>query len=155
MNVNFLKAHVKGLVFCFALALVVGCSKEEPAPLPDLPKIEVPEGLIGLYSGRLPCDNCKARMVRMVLAEDSTVSFVQTFVTDTMKTDSLRGKFTVDSGKVSIEVENGIHLKFLVEKSGALSMLTGAGTVYEDEDGMKADLIRIYNVPKVKEGGKL
>ena len=155
MNVNFLKAHVKGLVFCFALALVVGCSKEEPAPLPDLPKIEVPEGLIGLYSGRLPCDNCKARMVRMVLAEDSTVSFVQTFVTDTMKTDSLRGKFTVDSGKVSIEVENGIHLKFLVEKSGALYMLTGAGTVYEDEDGMKADLIRIYNVPKVKEGGKL
>lgn len=153
MNMKFLMDRAKGLVFCFALTLVVGCSKEEPAPLPDLPKVEVPEGLVGLYSGRLPCDNCKARMVRMVLSEDSTVSFVQTFVTDTMKTDSLKGKFSLDSGKVTIDIENGPQMKFLVEKSGSLSMLTGSGTMYVDQDSMKADLIRIYNVPKGKEGG--
>ena len=138
---------------CMGLFLA-GCSKDEPAPLPELPKVEVPEGLVGLYSGRLPCENCKARVVRMELAEDSTVLFVQTLVADTMKTDSLKGKFSVASGKVTVELEGAPHLIFLIESSGALSMLTGAGTVYEDENGMKADLIRIYNVPKSKEGDK-
>lgn len=135
---------------CMGLFLA-GCNKEEPAPLLDLPKVEIPEGLVGLYSGRLPCENCKARVVRMELAEDSTVLFVQTLVADTMKTDSLKGRFSVSSGKVSIELDGAPRLIFLVEGSGALSMLTGAGTVYEDENGMKADLIRIYSVPKGKE----
>lgn len=154
MNVNILKNLFRGLVFCLAFTLLVGCSKEEPAPLPDLPKVELPKGLAGLYSGRLPCENCKVRMVQMTLAEDSTLVFKQTIRTDTMKTDSLKGKYSFSDGKVSVEIEDGTHLNFLVEKSGALSMLTGAGTVYVDENGMKADLIRIYNMPKGKEGGK-
>jgi len=153
MNLNFIKDLSKGLVFCVAFALVAGCSKEEPAPLPDLPKVELPGGLVGLYSGRLPCENCKARMVRMELQEDSSVVFEESILTDAVKTDTIKGRFSHESGKVSIELENKTRLKFLVEKSGALSMLTGAGTVYEDEDGMKADLIRIYNKPKTKEGG--
>ena len=68
----------------------VGCSKEEPKPLPPLEKVALPESVIGMYSGKLPCDNCKARMVRLVLAEDSSVSAVQTVVTDSMKTDTLK-----------------------------------------------------------------
>ncbi|MBR4916572.1 MAG: copper resistance protein NlpE N-terminal domain-containing protein [Fibrobacter sp.] len=134
------------------LGLFFACSKEESAPLPELPKVEIPEGLVGLYSGRLPCENCKMRGVRMELAEDSSLLFVQTLVTDTAKVDSLKGKYSFSDGKVSVVLDDGLHLNFVVDKYGALSMLTGAGTVYEDENGMKADLIKIFNVPKKKEG---
>ena len=68
--------------------LLVGCSKEEPAPLPALKPVELPKNTAGLYSGRLPCDECKMRMIRMELAEDSSATLVQTVVTDTMKTDT-------------------------------------------------------------------
>ena len=137
MEKSFLKSLVKGLLLGCALCVpFTACSKEEPAPLPDLPKVEIPEGLPGLYSGRLPCENCKARGVRMELAEDSTLLFIQTIITDTVK------------------VDDGLHLNFAVEKYGALSMLTGAGTVYLDENGMKADLIKIITAPKKKEGEK-
>ena len=88
----------------------------------------------------------------MELAEDSTLLFIQTLVTDTIKVDSIKGKYSFNSGKVSVVLDDGLHLKFAVEKYGALSMLTGAGTVYLDENGMKADLIRIITVPKKKEG---
>lgn len=136
---------------CMGL-LLAGCSKEEPAPLPELPKVEIPETLVGLYSGRLPCENCKARGVRMELAEDSTLLFVQTLMTDTVKVDSLRGKYSFGDGKVSVVLDDGLRLNFAVDKYGALSMLTGAGTVYLDENGMKADLIKIITAPKKKEG---
>ena len=153
MENRFLKSLTKGLFLGFALSVCfVACSKEEPAPLPDLPKVEIPEALPGLYSGRLPCENCKARGVRMELAEDSTLLFVQTLVTDTAKVDTLKGKYSFNDGKVAVVLDDGQHLNFVVDKYGALSMLTGAGTVYLDENGMKADLIRILNAPKKKEG---
>ena len=128
--------------------MLAGCSQEEKsAPLPDLPKVELPEGVVGKYVGRLPCDNCKARVVRMELLADSNVTVEQTFVTDTMKTDSLTGKFTMDSGRVVVTFPEGNHWRFQIEKSGSLSMLTAKGTVYVDENGMKADLIRILKIP--------
>ena len=155
MEKRFLKSLVKGLLLGCALCVpFAACSKEEPAPLPDLPKVEIPEGLPGLYSGRLPCENCKARGVRMELAEDSTLLFIQTIITDTAKVDSLKGKYSFSDGKVAVVLDDGLHLNFAVEKYGALSMLTGAGTVYLDENGMKADLIKIITAPKKKEGEK-
>lgn len=136
---------------CMGLFLA-GCEKEaeKPAALPELPKVEIPEGVVGFYAGRLPCDNCKMKMVRMELLADSSVSVVQSIMTDSVKTDTLAGKFAMDSGKVAVTLSEGTHWKFQVEKSGALSLLTGAGTVYQDENGMKVDLIRILNVPSKK-----
>ena len=125
------------------------CSQEEKnAPLPDLPKVELPKGLAGLYVGRLPCDNCKARMVRMEIAEDSSVSVVETVILDTAKADSLKGRFSQVEGKVVVALDNGAKWNFQVGNSGALSLLTGTGEVYRDENGMPADLIRIINKPK-------
>lgn len=135
----------------FSLSLLAGCTEEEkPAPLPELPKVELPEGLVGLYVGRLPCDNCKARLVRLELAEDSTVTAVETVHTNTAKVDTLKGKFSAAEGKVSVVLDNGAKWNFQVGNSGALSLLTGAGTVYKDENDMPADLIRIINKPKIE-----
>jgi hypothetical protein len=134
----------------FSLSMLAGCENEKPAPLPDLPKVELPKGLAGLYSGRLPCDNCKVRMVRMELAEDSTVSVIETVLTDTTKTDTLQGKYTQNANVISVELGNGVKWNFAPGNSGALSLLTGAGTVYKDENGLPADLIRIINKPKTE-----
>ena len=134
----------------FSCVMLGACSQEEKAPLPDLPKVELPEGLVGLYVGRLPCDNCKARMVRMELAQDSSVSVVETVIVDTAKADSLKGRFSQVEGKVVVALDNGAKWNFQVGNSGALSLLTGTGEVYRDENGMPADLIRIINKPKVE-----
>ena len=49
MEKSFLKSLVKGLLLGCALCVpFTACSKEEPAPLPDLPKVEIPEGLLNL-----------------------------------------------------------------------------------------------------------
>ena len=92
-------------------------------------------------------------MVRMELAEDSTASVIETVLTDTSKVDSLQGKYSQADGTVKVELANGAKWNFKVGKSGALSLLTGAGTVYKDENDLPADLIRIINKPKT-EGAK-
>ena len=97
-----------------------------------------------------PCDDCKARMVRMEIAEDSSVSVVETVIVDTAKADSLKGRFSQVEGKVVVALDNGAKWNFQVGNSGALSLLTGTGEVYRDENGMPADLIRIINKPKVE-----
>ena len=57
-----------------AVFALMACEEEEKsAPLPDLPPIEIPKDVPGLYSGSLPCDDCTSRMVRMTLGEDSSV----------------------------------------------------------------------------------
>ncbi|WP_290743466.1 copper resistance protein NlpE N-terminal domain-containing protein [Fibrobacter sp. UBA4309] len=128
----------------------VGCSKEESKPLPPLEKVALPESVIGMYSGKLPCDNCKARMVRLVLAEDSSVTAVQTVVTDSMKTDTLRGSFSMNGDVLTLSLSEGsVNMKFKRDSLGNMALLTGAGTVYEDADGMKFDMIRIL-VPMKK-----
>ena len=136
------------LMFLFFL----GCSKEEPAPLPPLKKIEVPEGVVGLYSGRLPCDNCKASVVKVQLKEDSSVVFVQNIVRgstpDSIDTDTLFGRFTLTGDKMLIDLSEGkVRYNFQKEPYGSFALLTGAGTVYRDQDDMKAELIRIYVNP--------
>ena len=112
----------------------VGCSKEEPAELPALKPVELPKNTEGFYSGR---------MVRLGLAEDSSAVLVQTVVTDSMKVDTLKGTYSVEGGIVSIALSEGTGMKFLRDSLGNMALLTGAGTVYEDADGVKAELVRI------------
>lgn len=134
--------------------LFAACSKEEQAPLPDLPKVSMPEGVVGNYSGRLPCENCKSLMAKMALLEDSSAVVVQTLFAETTTTDTLKGTFSCEPGKVLVTLGEGKKLNFQVGKSGALSLLTGAGTVYEFSDGMPADFIRILKQPKTEKTAK-
>ena len=70
------------------MGLFIACSEEKSEPLPDLPKVELPEGVVGQYTGRLPCDNCKARVVRMELLADSSVAVEQSSSSLTKSTPS-------------------------------------------------------------------
>ena len=141
-------------ILLFGLFLLLGCSKEEsaPAPLPPLKKIEVPEGAVGFYSGRLPCDNCKAKVVKAQLKEDSSVVFIQNMIRgatpDSIDTDTLLGRFTMAGDKMTMELSEGkVRYHFQQGSYGSFALLTGAGTIYKDQDGFKAELIKIYINP--------
>jgi hypothetical protein len=142
-----------------AVLAMTACEEDEKSdPLPNLPPIEIPKEVPGLYSGSLPCDDCTSRMVRMTLGEDSTVEAIQLVLRDTMETDSLKGTYTVfDSTiKVTLAGDKG-HWNFKRAKFGNLQYMTAAGTVYEDKDGMKAEMIRIFKVkprPAAKDSAK-
>ena len=149
---------ISSWILLLGLFVLLGCSKEEQAPLPPLKKIEVPEGVVGFYSGRLPCDNCKGNVVKAELKEDSSVVFIQNIVRgstpDSVETDTLSGRFTFDGDKLSIELSEGkVRYRFQQGSYGSLALLTGAGTVYKDQDGFKAELIRIYINPLRKAAG--
>ena len=136
----------KKLLFSLcAVALFVACSEEKSEPLPDLPPVEIPKDVPGLYSGRLPCDDCTSRMVRMTLAEDNSVVATQLTLRDTMVTDTLRGSYVVTDSAIKISLsENQVHWNFKRIKFGNLRYMTSAGVPYEDKDGLHADFIRIY-----------
>ena len=149
---------ISSWILLLGLFVLLGCSKEEQAPLPPLKKIEVPEGVVGFYSGRLPCDNCKGKVVKAELKEDSSVVFIQNIVRgstpDSVETDTLSGRFTFDGDKLSMELSEGkVRYRFQQGSYGSLALLTGAGTVYKDQDGFKAELIRIYINPLRKTAG--
>ena len=149
---------ISSWILLLGLFVLLGCSKEEQAPLQPLKKIEVPEGVVGFYSGRLPCDNCKGKVVKAELKEDSSVVFIQNIVRgstpDSVETDTLSGRFTFDGDKLSMELSEGkVRYRFQQGSYGSLALLTGAGTVYKDQDGFKAELIRIYINPLRKTAG--
>jgi hypothetical protein len=149
---------ISSWILLLGLFVLLGCSKEEQAPLPPLKKIEVPDGVVGFYSGRLPCDNCKGKVVKAELKEDSSVVFIQNIVMgstpDSVETDTLSGRFTFDGDKLSMELSEGkVRYRFQQGSYGSLALLTGAGTVYKDQDGFKAELIRIYINPLRKTAG--
>lgn len=136
-----------------AAVLFMGCSKDEPASLPPLKKIETPEGIVGLYSGRLPCDSCKVNMVKVELKEDSSAVVVQSIAQgatlDSIKTDTLQGTYSLSEDKLTMVLSNGL-VRWVFQKGSynSFSLLTGAGTVYTDQEGFKAELIRIYSAPE-------
>jgi hypothetical protein len=142
---------MSGKKFLFSLcaaALFVACSEEKSEPLPDLPPIEIPKEVPGLYSGGLPCDDCTSRMVRMTLAEGSSVDVVQLTLRDTMETDTLKGTYVVTDSAIKVSLsEDKIHWNFKRIKFGNLRYMTSAGTEYQDKDGLHADLIKIFKVP--------
>ena len=139
----------KKLLFSLcAVALFVACSEEKSEPLPDLPPVEIPKDVPGLYSGRLPCDDCTSRMVRMTLSEDSSVVATQLTLRDTMVTDTLRGTYVVTDSSIKISLsDNQLHWNFKRIKFGNLRYMTSAGVPYEDKDGLHADFTRIYKAP--------
>ena len=83
----------------------------------------------------------------MTLGEDNSVEAIQLVLKDTMETDSLKGTYAVTDStiKVTLEGDKG-HWNFKRAKFGNLQYMTAAGTVYEDKDGMAAELIRIFKV---------
>lgn len=132
-------------------AFFSACTEEKKEPLPDLPPVELPKGISGLYSGSLPCDDCTARVVLMTLKDDNSVEAVQTTVKETAVVDTLKGTYSVTDSTIKVSLsENSIHWGFKRIDSGNLSYLTSAGTVYEDENGMHADFMKIYKVPLTK-----
>ena len=132
----------------FAVLVMASCEEDEKSdPLPNLPSIEIPKEVPGLYSGSLPCDDCTSRMVRMTLGEDSSVEAIQLILRDTMETDSLKGTYSASDSTILVTLEGGKgHWNFKRAKFGNLQYMTAAGTVYEDKDGMTAELIRIFKV---------
>lgn len=130
-----------------AVFALMACEEEKSEPMPDLPPIEIPKDVPGLYSGSLPCDDCTSRMVRMTLGEDNSVEAIQLILKDSMTTDSLKGTYSVTDStiKITLAGDKG-HWNFKRAKFGNLQYMTAAGTVYEDKDGMTAELIRIFKV---------
>lgn len=89
-------------------------------------------------------------MIRMELAEDSSAVVVQTIVTDSMKTDTLKGTFAVNGDELALSIPDAsMNLKFKRDSLGNMALMTGAGTVYEDADGTRFEMIRIL-VPTKK-----
>ena len=127
---------------------LMACSEEKSEPLPDLPPIEIPKEVPGVYSGSLPCDDCTSRMVKISLAENHSAEVVQLTLRDTMESDTLVGTYAVTDSAIKISLsEDKVHWNFKRIKFGNLRYMTSAGVPYEDKDGLHADLIRIFKVP--------
>lgn len=136
------------IAICFGL---LSCSEEKSEPLPDLPAVTVPAGIAGSYSGQLPCDNCKAQIIRAVLAEDSSATIFRTVVNDSAVADTLQGKFSMGADSVvSISVGEDYSWKFKRSAIGNLSLLNGTGEFYLDENGGKCVWVRILSKLKFK-----
>lgn len=136
---------------------MVACSEEKQEPLPDLPPVELPKEVMGLYSGSMPCDDCSARMIRMTLKADSSAEVVQTIVGESMKVDSLKGVFTLADSLIKLSLSAGdaggsLRWNFKRSPSGNLIYLNSAGTVYEDSEGRRSELIRILKAPARQKG---
>lgn len=146
----FAKAASLFVIFGMAFAFSACSNDEKSEPLPELAPIDLPKDVAGLYSGSLPCDDCTARMVRMTLKADSTAEVVQTIVKDSMTVDSLKGTYAVSDSilKVTLAVDDAnMHWSYKRSASGNLTFLNSAGSVYEDENGKRWELIRIFKAP--------
>lgn len=145
MNKIRARLFLSGAAFLMAALFVSACSEEKKEPLPDLPPIELPKSVPALYSGQLPCDDCKAKMVQMTLKDDMTVVAIQNTFKETTVVDTLTGTYVVTDSTIKVSLsDNSVHWNFKRVGSGNLSYMTSAGTVYEDADGMTADFIKIY-----------
>lgn len=127
----------------------VGCSEEKREPLPDLPPIEIPAEVYGYYSGRMPCDDCQQRGVAMDLLNDGSALVVETVLKDSAQVDTLRGTFTYADSILQLNLsDNSIHWTFKRDKVGNFALMK-SGSVYRDENGMKAVLVRFYKKIKL------
>ena len=123
--------------------LFMACSEQKSEPLPDLPPVEIPADVFGFYSGQMPCDDCKQRVVDMDLQNDGNVFAVQITMKDSTQVDTLRGTFVFADSIVKIDFSNNIHWAFKRDKVGNLAFMK-LGDVYRDADGMKAVMVRFY-----------
>lgn len=147
LNVYFL------LALLFLPAIFFGCKKENPTPLKELSPIEIPAEITGIYSGRLPCDDCKARLIKMNLMENDSAEVIETLVADSLNVDTLKGVYAVTDSTIFVEIfskNSSEKLRFFRSTFGNLSFMTSALTIYKDENGMGMDLIKIFKSPQTK-----
>ena len=124
--------------------LFVGCSDQKSEPLPDLPPVEIPADVFGFYSGILPCENCKQRVVDMDLLNDGKAVVVESIMKDSVSVDTLRGTFVYADSIVKVSLsDNSVRWDFKRDKVGNLAFMKFCD-VYRDADGVKAVLIRFY-----------
>ncbi|MEE1067674.1 MAG: hypothetical protein UHC59_00200 [Fibrobacteraceae bacterium] len=78
---------MKKIFFCSIVSLLFfACSSEEKQPLPDLPKIEKPKGVAGLYAGRLPLENAKAHQIQLQLDSIGNAFLTERILYDSLET---------------------------------------------------------------------
>ncbi len=134
-------ALVLAVMLC---GLFLGCSEEKSEPLPDLPPVEIPADVFGYYSGRLPCDDCKQRVLEMDLRNDGSALVIESILKDSLRIDTIRGTFLYADSIVKMSLsDNSIHWMFKRDKVGNLAFMR-SGEVYRDAEGMKAVMVRFY-----------
>ena len=134
-------AYVLAAIFC---GLFVGCSEEKKEPLPDLPPVEIPADVFGYYMGKMPCDDCKQRVLEMDLLNDGSAQVIESVLKDSLHVDTLHGTFVYADSIVKLSLtENNASWAFKRDRVGNLALMK-FGSVYRDAEGMKAVLVRFY-----------
>lgn len=134
-------AYVLAAIFC---GLFVGCSEEKKEPLPDLPPVEIPADVFGYYMGKMPCDDCKQRVLEMDLLNDGSAQVIESVLKDSLHVDTLHGTFVYADSIVKLSfTENNAAWAFKRDRVGNLALMK-FGSVYRDAEGMKAVLVRFY-----------
>ncbi len=134
-------AYVLAAIFC---GLFVGCSEEKKEPLPDLPPVEIPADVFGYYMGKMPCDDCKQRVLEMDLLNDGSAQVIESVLKDSLHVDTLHGTFVYADSIVKLSLtENNAAWAFKRDRVGNLALMK-FGSVYRDAEGMKAVLVRFY-----------
>jgi len=134
-------AYVLAAIFC---GLFVGCSEEKKEPLPDLPPVEIPADVFGYYMGKMPCDDCKQRVLEMDLLNDASAQVIESVLKDSLHVDTLHGTFVYADSIVKLSLtENNAAWAFKRDRVGNLALMK-FGSVYRDAEGMKAVLVRFY-----------
>jgi hypothetical protein len=122
----------------------VGCSEEKKEPLPDLPPVEIPADVFGYYMGKMPCDDCKQRVLEMDLLNDGSAQVIESVLKDSLHVDTLHGTFVYADSIVKLSLtENNAAWAFKRDRVGNLALMK-FGSVYRDAEGMKAVLVRFY-----------
>ena len=112
--------------------------------LPELPPVEIPADVFGYYMGKMPCDDCKQRVLEMDLLSDGSAQVIESVVKDSLRVDTLRGNFVYADSIVKLSLsENKVHWAFKRDKVGNLALVK-FGSVYRDADGLKAVMVRYY-----------
>ncbi len=132
---------------CLLLALFVfACTQSEEqkksdkieADLKNLPKlspIKIPEGVVGLYIGTLPCDECESHRIRMELDSNGNAQIEEIFLS--AKTDTLKSSATYrDSADyILLRFDDGKRFMNFLKRGGtSLEYLNIEGKPYEDSE---------------------
>ncbi|MCF0215022.1 MAG: hypothetical protein HUK21_00935 [Fibrobacteraceae bacterium] len=138
------------MLLAFGALFLISCTKEdEQKTLPELPKVEKP-ALVGNYTGKMPDEEWEKRMVRLSLLDSGKVVWMETLVKgETVKQDTLLGLYKVENDSILLlNLNENREFRFKITPIGSLYFMTGAGTVYKDENGLPAGFIHIFDNPK-------
>ena len=86
--------------------------------------------------------------VAKIKAQQAQITDAKTIFKFTPEILFSKGRFAMAGDKMTMELSEGkVRYHFQQGSYGSFALLTGAGTVYKDENGFKAELIRIYINP--------